>query len=183
MPSSLVHNVNVWVLPLHVLLLLTFSLGGRRARFITLHYIPVVGKGRKEGEREALFAQDPVEERSWCGSRVEGRELYSKGASIRYDHTGGMPKRIVLELSYRGFVNLRASGIGGVKKRQKLCGRTSWKSPLTGSGGRRNNALLSMAMFYIHIPDSDSDPLESDCKLSIDENGLSAPSPPQFLFH
>ena len=56
----------------------------------------LLGKGRKEGEREALFAQDPVEERSWCGSRVEGRELYSKGASIRYDHTGGMPKRIVL---------------------------------------------------------------------------------------
>ena len=127
------HIVNVWVLlhpHAHVLLLLTFSRGGRRARFITLHYIPVVGKGRKKGgRREALFAQDPVEERSWCGSRVEGRELYSKGASIRYDHTGGMPKRIVLELSYRGFVNLRASGIGGVKKRQKLCGRTSWKSP------------------------------------------------------
>ena len=48
------------------------------------------------------------------------KEGSCKGASIRYDHTGGMPKRIVLELSYRGFVNLRASGIGGVKKKTKI---------------------------------------------------------------
>ena len=137
-------------------------------------------EGRREKGRPFLHR---TRSRSGRGVGRGWKEGSCKGASIRYDHTGGMLKRIVLELSYRGFVNLRASGIGGVKKRQKLCGRTSWKSPLTGSGGRRNNALLSMAMFYIHIPDSDSDPLEGDCKLSIDENGLSAPSPPQFLFH
>ena len=58
------------------------------------------GKGRKEGEREALFAQDPVEDGSGRGVGRGWKEGSCKGASIRYDHTGGMPKRIVLELSY-----------------------------------------------------------------------------------